>query len=419
MIALRRIGAELQNGKRSSSHGRGPPQRGWPAASFRAVDPRGGQWSTGLTQSCAPTPSQHRPIRAAAAADMVQDREFLALLWSAPMFDALAPALDPQPGPAPARHPARAIPRLDAAYPQASLPAGFEPMARFERPLCTEGEAAVPFVFASPHSGRIYPDGFLNASRLDPITLRQSEDAFVDDLFAAAPQHGAAFLKAHFPRAFVDVNREPWELDPSMFAEPLPAWCNTRSIKVVAGLGTLARVIRDGKDIYASRLALAEAEHRIASLYMPYHRTLEDLLDGAMASFGCAVLVDCHSMPSVGGPMDRDRGTSRCDFVLGDRYGTACSPLLTRIAAETLRSMGYRVGRNAPYAGGFCTLRHGAPSRGRHALQIEVNRGLYMDEATLTPRPDFPTIAADLGRLIARLTAIAPEMLRCPPTYGA
>ncbi|MGF1455434.1 MAG: N-formylglutamate amidohydrolase [Alphaproteobacteria bacterium] len=287
-------------------------------------------------------------------------------------------------------------------------------MADFDPVVSVTGTLASPFVFASPHSGSTYPQGFVDASRLDPVTLRQSEDAFVDGLFAATPAYGAPLLKAHFPRAFLDVNREPWELDPVMFADPLPPWCNTRSLKVAAGLGTLARVIRDGTDIYGGPLTLAEAEHRISTLYVPYHRALQDLLDRAHFDFGCAVLIDCHSMPSVGGPLDQDRGFNRCDFVLGDRYGTACSPILTRIAAETLRSMGYRVGRNAPYAGGFCTSHYGAPALGRHALQIEVNRALYMNETKVRPGRGFGALASDLTRLVARLTSIRPDILRNP-----
>ncbi len=299
-------------------------------------------------------------------------------------------------------------------FPATEPPADFNPMAEFDPVVSVAGNLEGPFVFASPHSGSTYPQSFIDASPLDPVTLRQSEDAFVDGLFAAAPAYGAPLLKAHFPRAFLDVNREPWELDPVMFADPLPSWCNTRSIKVAAGLGTLARVIRDGTDIYHGPLSLAEAEHRIATLYVPYHRALQDLLDSAARTHGCAVLIDCHSMPSVGGPLDYDRGFNRCDFVLGDRYGTACSPILTRLAVDTLRSMGYRVGRNAPYAGGFCTSHYGAPAQGRHALQIEVNRALYMDETKISRRRRFAALASDLTRLIARLTSICPDLLRQP-----
>ncbi len=326
------------------------------------------------------------------------------------MTDALAPDLPPSAVPA--------IPEGQTPSPVAAKPiaaakrARFTPMARFEPPFSILGEGRSPFVVASPHSGRVYPKGFLAASRLDPITLRQSEDAFVDRLVEDAPAHGAPLIHAHFPRAFLDANREAWELDPTMFSEPLPAWCNTRSIKVVGGLGTIARIVSDGINIYGKRLDFAEAEYRIKSLYQPYHGALKGLLDTAFADHGCSVLVDCHSMPSVGGPGDRDRGANRCDFIVGDRYGTSCSPILSRLAVETLRAMGYRVGRNAPYAGGFCTAHYGDPSKGRHAVQIEVNRALYMDEAALTPLPSFPQVARDMGRLLSRLTTLRTEFLR-------
>ncbi len=273
------------------------------------------------------------------------------------------------------------------------------------------GRQTVPFVFASPHSGRRYPSGLIAASKLDPVTLRRSEDAFVDALFDHVPSQGAPLLQAHFPRAFVDVNREPWELDQSMFADRLPAWCNSRSLKVASGLGTIARVVSDGAEIYRRPLRFSDAQTRIASLYEPYHKALGGLLDQTHQTFGCAVLIDCHSMPSIGGPLDRDRGTNRSDMVIGDRYGTACAPVLTRLVASVLRDMGFRVARNSPYAGGHCTAHYGAPGKGRHALQIEVNRCLYMDERRMVPLPAFDDLKAALARLTARLTALRIDQL--------
>ena len=243
----------------------------------------------------------------------------------------------------------------------------------FERPLSVESprEQRTPFVFSSPHSGRCYPDGFVSTSNLDPVTLRRSEDCFVEDLFGGVVALGAPLLHARFPRAFLDVNREPYELDPAMFAEPLPPHVNTRSLRVAGGLGTIARVVADSTEIYREPLAYAEAEQRIRHLYMPFHETLRGLLEGTLAAFGCAILIDCHSMPSVGGPADDDNGADRPDIVLGDRYGTSCAAALTAEAERILTGLGYSVVRNNPYAGGFNTEHYGKPARGLHALQIE------------------------------------------------
>lgn len=271
--------------------------------------------------------------------------------------------------------------------------------------------AAGPVVYASPHSGRLYAPSFLAQSRLDPLTLRRSEDSFVDDLFAAAPDHGAPLLRALFPRAFLDVNREAYELDPAMFAEALPAFVNTRSARVAGGLGTIARVVSDGHEIYGRPLTWADAERRIERLYKPYHAALADLLGAARAAHGAALLIDCHSMPSVGGPMDQDMGHARPDIILGDRYGTACAPQITRLVERHLSDRGLKVARNNPYAGGFCTTHYGRPRAKIHALQIEVNRALYMDEALYRPLDGFDALADTITSLIATLGALAPEDL--------
>ncbi|MBM3952775.1 MAG: N-formylglutamate amidohydrolase, partial [Rhodospirillales bacterium] len=187
----------------------------------------------------------------------------------------------------------------------------------------------VPFVFASPHSGRVYPDAFIAAARLDPVTLRRSEDAFLDELFAAAPHFGAPLLRAHFPRAYVDPNREAFELDPTMFQDRLPSHCNTTSPRVKAGLGTVARVVTSGEEIYRDKLSYADALDRIERLYKPYHAELARLIAETRRRFGGCVLIDCHSMPSIGGPMDQDPGLRRVDMVLGDAHGTSCAPAVT------------------------------------------------------------------------------------------
>ncbi|CAA7627778.1 N-formylglutamate amidohydrolase [Candidatus Terasakiella magnetica] len=267
----------------------------------------------------------------------------------------------------------------------------------------------VPLVFASPHSGRDYPPEFVAASRLDPQTLRRSEDSFIDELYAGVTQVGAPLLAALFPRAYCDPNREPYELDPSMFAGPLPNYVNTRSPRVLAGLGTIARLVSSGADIYAAKLPVAEAERRIAHYYRPYHRRLQDLVEATKTAFGWSLLVDCHSMPSVGGPMDRDSGMSRVDVVLGDCFAAACAPIFTQAAEEAFAHRGYRVVRNAPYAGGFTTRHYGRPQHGSHALQIEINRGLYMEETTHIRSSGFAQLQTDINYVVGELATAARE----------
>ena len=268
---------------------------------------------------------------------------------------------------------------------------------------------SVPVVFSSPHSGRDYPAAFVAASRLDPRSLRRSEDSFVDQLYQGVVARGMPLLAARFPRAYCDVNREASELDPAMFAEPLPRDANTRSPRVLAGLGTIPRVVASGAEIYAGKLPLAEIDHRLEACYHPYHRRLAALLDQTRRSFGWSLLVDCHSMPSIGGPMDRDSGLSRVDVVLGDCYGEACAPRITEVVEAAFQARGYRVVRNTPYAGGHLTRSHGKPRRGSHALQIELNRALYMNEAEHSHGPAFAQVQADLDHMVAALAALVAE----------
>jgi N-formylglutamate amidohydrolase len=267
----------------------------------------------------------------------------------------------------------------------------------------------VPLVFASAHSGRAYPADFVAASRLDPQTLRRSEDSFVDDLFKGVVDHGAPLLSALFPRAYCDANREPCELDPAMFSDALPQTANTRSPRVLAGLGTIPRVVSSGAEIHAGRLTVADAERRIAQCYHPYHRRLRSLLDDTIAAFGWVLLVDCHSMPSVGGPMDNDTGQPRVDVVLGDCFSASCAPSITLAAETAFTELGYRVVRNTPYAGGYVTRHYGRPRQGCHAIQIELNRALYMDEAAHRPTPGFESLRRDLDRVVAALVRTAHE----------
>ncbi|TAN63889.1 MAG: N-formylglutamate amidohydrolase [Magnetospirillum sp.] len=275
--------------------------------------------------------------------------------------------------------------------------------------VCAPVRQTVPLVFASPHSGRDYPADFIAASRLDSKTLRRSEDSFIDELYACAPAHGAPLISATFPRAYCDPNREPYELDPAMFVGPLPSHANTRSPRVLAGLGTIARVVASGAEIYAGKLPVAEAEHRIARFYRPYHHRLRQLVDATRSAFGWSLLVDCHSMPSVGGPLDRDSGLSRVDVVLGDCFGAASSPVFTQVVDDAFRQRGYRVVRNTPYAGGFTTRHYGHPRQGSHALQIELNRALYMDEAEHQRGPGFGQLQGDIEGVVMSLAEAAVE----------
>src|SRR6476646_1291516 len=223
-----------------------------------------------------------------------------------------------------------------------------------------------PVLFNSPHSGRVYPRAFLQSSRLDLPTLRRSEDSFVDDLALNVVKRGYPLMRAHFPRCFVDVNREPYELDPRMFEGRLPSFANTRSMRVVG----------DAQEIYDQRISVDDALRRIENLYKPYHRALRRLFTKVHREFGAATLIDWHSMPSSTGPKD-DR--PRADVVLGDRYGTSCVAVVSEVIETTLRQQGYAVSRNKPYAGGFITEHYGNPAAGLHAIQLEFNRALYMN----------------------------------------
>jgi N-formylglutamate amidohydrolase len=270
----------------------------------------------------------------------------------------------------------------------------------------------LPIVLSSPHSAPDYPTDFVARSRLDPVSLRGSEDSFVDEIFGAGPGLGAPLLKANFPRAFVDPNREPYELDPKMFDGPLPPYANTRSPRVAAGLGTIARVVTNGSEIYRGTLGVAEALARIEAHYRPYHDALRGLLAETRRRFGYCVLIDCHSMPSVGGPMDQDPGRSRVEFVLGDAHGTSCGGALPAVVEEVLRAGRHVVARNAPYSGGFITRHYGRPKSGIHALQIEINRALYMDEARIARRPGFAAVAERMGAVLRAVAAIPLDELR-------
>jgi len=263
-------------------------------------------------------------------------------------------------------------------------------------------KATAPLVFNSAHSGRDYPQRFLDLSRLDHLSIRQSEDAYVDELFQRAPHLGAPLLRARFPRAYLDVNREPYELDPGMFVETLPEVYNTTSPRVAAGLGTVARIVAENKPIYAERLTIDDARMRIEGIYRPYHLTLQKLLTESLSRFGVALLIDCHSMPRLSRSGDR----TPPDIVLGDRYGTSCAPFILDMVEIMFAGAGLKVARNRPYAGGHITRTYGNPQHGVHSLQIEISRHLYMNEVTLAPNADFSAMQQIVTRLITTLVQL-------------
>ena len=269
-----------------------------------------------------------------------------------------------------------------------------------------------PLVCSSPHSGSDYMDDFLGASKLNAFDLRRSEDSFVDELFARAPVHGAPLVSALFPRAYIDPNREPYELDPNMFCDSLPAFVKTRSDRVRAGFGSIARVVANGAEIYRRKLHFSEAEARIKNYYTPYHDSVRRLVDETRERFGFAILMDCHSMPSVGGPSDRDAGRRRADIVLGDRFGTSCATEVIEHAELALLELGFRVARNEPYAGAHTTSHYGRPAENVHALQVEINRALYMEEARYARSDGHAELIQRLGEFVRIMAEIEDRPLK-------
>lgn len=262
---------------------------------------------------------------------------------------------------------------------------------------------AAGIVLTSPHSGHNYPRAFLEASKLNETSIRSSEDAFVDDLFGLAPALGLPLLAAEFPRAWCDANREPWELDPSMFADKLPDYVNSASPRVAAGLGTVARIVGAGKPIYARKLYFHEAEQRIKQCWRPFHAALAGLIAECRSQFGYCLILDCHSMPSPVGRQDR-----QTDIILGDGHGTTCAPALSAFIEANLSARGFTVSRNSPYAGGFITRYYGRPDEAVQTIQIEIARGLYMDERQMARKPTFAAMRERLGQFIQDLANAGP-----------
>lgn len=265
---------------------------------------------------------------------------------------------------------------------------------------------SVPVIVCSPHSGRHYAPEFLAQSRLALADLRRSEDAFVDELFADAPSCGAPLLALLWPRCYVDVNREPYELDAAMFAGPLPGFVNGASPRVRSGFGAIPAQVAGAGAIYGARLEFAEAERRLAHVYRPYHDALSDLVTATRAAFGFVLVLDAHSMPSSGAAGEH-RSSALPDLVLGDRFGQSCAEVFVAEAERVLGRAGYAVRRNDPYAGGFTTEFYGRPAQGVHALQVEINRALYMDEASLARHAGCARVRADMRGLVQALGALS------------
>ena len=269
-----------------------------------------------------------------------------------------------------------------------------------------------PVVFASPHSGRGYPWSFLRSSALDRRAIRSTEDAFVDDLFRCAPEHGAPLLAARAPRAFVDLNRDPADLDPAVVEDAPPVPGNRY---VAAGLGVIPRVAGGGRAIRSGRISMAEATARIDAFWKPYHAALRARIDAAVAAFGQAILIDCHSMPSA--CMAQKPG--RADIVLGDRFGAAAAEEVAARIETALRGAGFSVRRNVPYAGAYILGRYGRPRAGVHAVQIEIDRSLYMDERAIRRDPGYGSVKARLEAAVGEIAAIGRPAATGQPAFSA
>jgi N-formylglutamate amidohydrolase len=289
-------------------------------------------------------------------------------------------------------------------------PAVRPPSLPFE--IVAPEEWTAPAVFNSPHSGRDFPEDFLRQTRLPLMSLRKSEDCFIDEIFLSCVNHGAPMLRALVPRSYIDLNREPYELDPRMFSSELPGYANTGSPRVAGGLGTIPRIVSEGEDIYRGRLEFSEVRKRIEQIYIPYHRTLSALTAAVLAKAGEVLLVDCHSMPATATAHVAPPGSGMVDIVLGDRFGASCAEDISAFVEERLQRHGLKVLRNKPYAGGFITQNHGAPHRGQHALQVEINRGLYMNEASLEKTADFQRIMAVIEDMVSALLPFLEERFR-------
>ncbi|RMA42540.1 N-formylglutamate amidohydrolase [Rhodophyticola porphyridii] len=273
-------------------------------------------------------------------------------------------------------------------------------MSRHAYRLDMPDHRSTPVIVASPHSGRHYPWSFTRRTVLDERAIRSSEDAFMDMLVADAPRLGAPLLAAEFPRAYVDLNRNADELDPGVVAGVKRASQNPR---ISSGLGVIPRVVANGRVIYRGKLSLDEAEARISQVWRPYHRQLEELVSGAQVMFGRSILLDFHSMPHEALDAISRPGQRRPEVVLGDRFGASCNSAVVEQIEAAFEEAGLVVSRNAPFAGAFVTQHYGRPSRGRHAVQIEIDRSLYMNERLIRPNGNFQNVKALITEVLDRV----------------
>lgn len=269
--------------------------------------------------------------------------------------------------------------------------------------LVSPARRSTSVVFASPHSGRVYPPSLLDRTVLDRRTLRSSEDAFVDDLFESVPRHGASLITAQVPRAYVDFNRSAAELDPALIEGARTQGHNPR---VASGLGVIPRVVSGGRAIYCGKIPMSEAIHRIDTCWAPYHAALKDELDKVAQVFGEAILIDCHSMPHEAIDAMACHGHPRPQVVLGDRFGAAAHERVVAPIETAFRAAGLNVVRNTPFAGAYITQHYGRPAHGRHVVQIEIDRALYMDEKTIRPSAEFGAFKALIEGIIAHIADI-------------
>jgi N-formylglutamate amidohydrolase len=287
------------------------------------------------------------------------------------------------------------------------------PISEIDVPVCQRNALVRPMPFSHikpnnprgativtcPHSGRFYPPELLAATRLDAFGLRRSEDAFVDLMFEDAPNVGAELFCCEFARAFVDLNRGLEELDPELVTGLDPSFAYSQRVK--AGLGVIPRTVGEGVEIYHHMISARDAQDRLDEVYLPWHDAIESSIGLAKAKNGTVVLLDCHSMPASAS------GNTPCDVVIGDRFGESCRPIFTNVAVQVLRSAGLSVSRNNPFAGGFMTKRYGKPQTSVNALQIEINRSIYMVEGSFKLRPEFTQIKNIMTQLVTALTEVS------------
>lgn len=278
--------------------------------------------------------------------------------------------------------------------------------------------SALPVVFDSPHSGAEYPDDFLYACPF--AELQKAEDTYVDDLFSEASAHGASMLKALFPRSYIDANRAGDDIDPEILEGDWPTELHgpiNPTTRSASGIGLIRRLVRPGLPVYDRRLAASEIMARIENYYRPYHAALKDLLDEAHYNYGQVWHINCHSMPASTAvphkPHSLYLGSPRgLDIVLGDRNGSTAGREFVHSARAFLEGLGYRIGLNDPFKGAELVKLYSAPTRGRHSLQIEINKALYMDEKTGERSSNFANLKDDLTKFIAFCTEQAKRQQR-------